>query len=103
LLKRTGLMTSAPHIRADHVPEQLPLLALEALQLQLADRGEVGGAGVELHAGQQRVGLEVLEAGDLRRVGTPEHAVRRRASASLQRCAKVRERGHQRHRLERRW
>ena len=35
--------------------EQFPLLALEPLHLQLGYRGEVGGRGVDLDAGQQRV------------------------------------------------
>src|SRR5260370_7274940 len=53
---------SAPDVAADDVAEQLPLLTLEPLQLKLADRGEIGWAGVDRNAGQQDFGAEILEA-----------------------------------------
>src|ERR1700681_4005071 len=56
---------SAPDVSADDVAEQLPPLALEALQLQLADRGKIGRAGVDHHAGQKNFGAEILQVGCL--------------------------------------
>src|ERR1700739_112113 len=57
---------SATSLRGDvagnDVTEQFPLLTLEALHLQLGDRGGVGGRGVDLDAGQQRVRRKVLQA-----------------------------------------
>src|SRR3954453_2021934 len=58
-LCRLGL---AADVGADHVSEQLPLLALELLELKLADRREIGRRGVDLDARQQRLGAEVLQA-----------------------------------------
>src|SRR6185503_21108854 len=45
--------------------KQLPCFALELLQLDLRDRGEVGRAGVDLDAGQQATELESLDVGGL--------------------------------------
>src|ERR1700688_1142650 len=42
---------SAADVTADDVAEQIPFLALEFLQLELGDRGEVSGAGIDLDAG----------------------------------------------------
>src|ERR1700709_681586 len=47
---------------ADDVAEQLPFFTLEAHQLKLLDRREVGGRGVDLDAGKQRVGRKILQA-----------------------------------------
>src|SRR2546430_7222557 len=58
-------MRSAAHVAGDDVAEQFPPLALEPLQLQLADRGEVGRRGIDGDAGQQDFGAEVLEVGRL--------------------------------------
>src|SRR3977135_1571329 len=52
----------APDIAADDVAEQVPFLALELHQLKLADRGEIGRAGVDHDAGQQDFGTEILQA-----------------------------------------
>src|SRR6185503_6675670 len=61
------------HVAAQDVAERLPLLALEALHLQLADRGEVVRSGVDLDAGQQGVRREVLQArGLLHQIGAGE-------------------------------
>lgn len=43
---------SAADLAGDDVTEQLPLLALEAHELQLVDRGEIGRRGVDRDAGQ---------------------------------------------------
>src|SRR5713226_4628642 len=51
---------SAADVGADDDTEQFPLLALEPHQLKLADRGEIGRAGVDLDAGQQHFRPEVL-------------------------------------------
>src|ERR1700730_5241640 len=51
----------AADVAGDDVAEQLPLLALEPLQLKLADRGEISRAGVDHHARQQHFGAEILE------------------------------------------
>src|SRR4029077_16668725 len=48
-------------VAADDVAEQVPLVALEAHHLKLLDRVEVGGAGGDLDAGQQRVRREILQ------------------------------------------
>src|ERR1019366_3977446 len=56
------LIQLAADVAADDIAEQLPPLALEALQLKLADRGEDGRRGVDLDAGQQDFGAEILEA-----------------------------------------
>src|ERR1700682_2702573 len=52
----------AANLTADDRSEQVPLLALETHHLKLFDRIEVGRAGVDLHARQQGVEVEVLEA-----------------------------------------
>src|SRR5487761_2310857 len=52
---------SAADVAADDVAEQHPSLALELHQLKLADRGEIGWRGVDLDAGQQDFGSEILE------------------------------------------
>src|SRR3981189_33525 len=51
----------APDVGADDVAEQLPLVALELHQLQLADRSEIVRAGVDLDARQQHFGTKVLQ------------------------------------------
>src|SRR6267154_2975383 len=53
---------SAADVAGDDIAEQFPFLALELHQLKLADRGEIGWAGVDLDAGQQDFGTEILEA-----------------------------------------
>jgi arylsulfatase A-like enzyme len=55
----------AARIGAHDRAEPLPGLALEAGQLQLPDRREVGRAGVDLDAGQQAVEFHILQAGGL--------------------------------------
>src|ERR1035441_6479079 len=52
---------SASDVGADDVAEQLPFLALELHQLKLAERGKIGRAGIDLDAGQQDLGPEILE------------------------------------------
>src|ERR1700753_1305651 len=47
---------------ADDGGEQFPLLVLEPHHLKLFDRIEIGRAGIDLDAGKQGVGREVLEA-----------------------------------------
>src|SRR5476649_2054482 len=46
----------------EHVAEQRPLLAVELGQTHRLDRIEVGGAGVDLDAGQQHRHLELVHA-----------------------------------------
>src|ERR1700676_4409721 len=62
---------SAPDVAADHVAEQLPLLALELHQLKLVDRGEIGRRGIDHDAREQDFGAEVLEVGRLLHVVSP--------------------------------
>src|ERR1700744_2656605 len=59
---RRGIPKLIAQIAGDDLAEQVPLLALEAHHLELADRREVGRRGVDLDARQQRVGLEILQA-----------------------------------------
>src|SRR5216684_5489914 len=59
------LTVLAADVRADDVAEALPCVALEAHQLQLRQRSEIGGAGVNLDAGQQAAEFEILDAGGL--------------------------------------
>src|SRR6478736_8578120 len=60
--KQQPLRALLAEFAADDIAEQLPFLALEPLHLKLLDRGEVGGAGVDLDAWQQGVGRKVLQA-----------------------------------------
>src|SRR3569832_1373739 len=53
---------SVAYLTGDDVTEQLPLLALESYHLELLDRSKIVRRGVDLDAGQQRVGLEILQA-----------------------------------------
>src|SRR5580700_4264294 len=52
----------ASDLAADNGTEQLPVFSLETHHLALFDGIEVGGAGVDLDAGQQACGLEILQA-----------------------------------------
>ena len=45
------------HLGADDVPEQMPSLTLELLQLELLDRSKIGRAGLDRDARQQAVQL----------------------------------------------
>src|SRR3984957_12107161 len=56
---------SAADVAGDDLAEQIPFLALEFLQLELGDRGEVGGAGVNLDARQQAAELQIPHTGRL--------------------------------------
>ncbi len=58
---RVGKNHLAPDFAAKHWPEQLPCRALESPQLYLLDRREIDRAGVNLDAGQQVRGSEVLQ------------------------------------------
>src|SRR6266581_1387026 len=58
---RVGKNPLAPDFAAKHWPEQLPCRALESPQLYLLDRREIDRAGVNLDAGQQVRGSEVLQ------------------------------------------
>src|SRR3569833_895240 len=53
---------SAGDVRGDHVAEQLPALTLEAHQLKLADRREIGRRGIDGDARQQHLGAEITQA-----------------------------------------
>src|SRR5439155_26293547 len=60
-------------VAADDLAEQFPLLALEELHLELGNRREIGRAGVDLDAWQQRVRREVLQVrGLLHEIGAGE-------------------------------
>ena len=61
-----------------HLAEQHPALAVEARELQLLERIEVGRTGVDLDPGQQHRQLEILEAG-----GLPHHVLARQLVAAL--------------------
>src|SRR5262249_39605004 len=52
----------ASHLGADDAAEQVPFAALELHHLGLLDRGEIGGAGVDGDACDQRIRREVLQA-----------------------------------------
>src|SRR5262249_1647640 len=56
---------SAADVAAHDIAEQLPGLALEAHQLKLRQRREIGGAGVDLDAREEAAQLEILDAGGL--------------------------------------
>src|SRR6266567_2214888 len=60
-----GQKRSAADVAADDVAEQLPGIALEPHELQLRKRGKVGGAGVDLDAGQQATELKPSYVGRL--------------------------------------
>src|SRR5215213_2358658 len=57
-----GWRRSAADVAADHVAEQIPLVALELHQLKLRDRSEIGSAGVDFNARQQTAELKILDA-----------------------------------------
>src|SRR5882672_11445854 len=56
------LTVLAADVGADDVAEALPGFALESHELQLRERSEIGGAGVNLDAGQQAAEFKVLDA-----------------------------------------
>src|SRR5467141_1932984 len=56
---------SATDVGVDDVAEALPGLTLESLELNSGDRGEVGGAGIDLDARKQATELKSLDAGRL--------------------------------------
>src|SRR5690349_19185595 len=62
---RALTLPQPPLLGAHHIAEASPGLAVEARQLHLLDRREVGRARVDLDARQRGVGDEVLEAGRL--------------------------------------
>src|SRR6185437_2909391 len=53
---------SAAHLGADDVAKQMPGLTLQLFQLELLDRGKIGGAGRDRDARQQAVKLQALDA-----------------------------------------
>src|SRR5258708_33667963 len=55
----------APDVAVDDVAEALPGLALEFHELNRGDRGEVGGAGIDLDAREQKAELQISDAGRL--------------------------------------
>src|SRR6185503_6174509 len=65
LTVRAFYVTTVAGLFAHDFAETHPLRAVEARQLHRLDRREVGGAGVDLDAGQQAIGREVLQAGRL--------------------------------------
>src|SRR5216683_3700638 len=64
-IRGTLTPASAADIGADDVAEQVPLLAVEFHQLKLADRREIIRAGIDLDAGQQDFGPEILQVSRL--------------------------------------
>src|ERR1700730_6496213 len=56
---------SAADVGVDDVAEAFPGLALEPHELNRGDRRKVGGAGVDLDAGQQAAEFQVFDAGRL--------------------------------------
>src|ERR1700730_17335168 len=64
-IRGTLTAASAADIGADDLAEQVPLLAVEFHQLKLADRREIIRTGVDLDAGQQDFGPEILQVSRL--------------------------------------